>query len=143
MAEEGRERGEVMELVDVLGNGSALLVRRGDSREALEIAAVHRAGGLLVYAKTEGELTCEAFGSPWHVGCAVLNGEAAESLAYGLGDPLEQGVESPIAALARFFLDEDLQLADLLDFLDAQGIPYEYRSFDTYAELFRSGELAA
>ena len=100
--------------------------RGGDQR----IVALERgsASALVLYG-TRGEQTRGAFDSDWRISCVRVAEEhvpAAASVLLGMalaGVSLEE-------ALASFFSDGRAEFSDLLDLMDAAGVPYAYACAD-------------
>lgn len=138
-----------MELTNILDARARAIAHHEHDDEVREVAAVRRGDTLLVYARTEGPLTREAYGCPWHIGCvqvaglhhaALLNACAARTNP--LGNPrrfrhadASTAFEALVGALEELFSEDGFHFSDLLDLMDARGVPYAYRAFDTYGAL--------
>ena len=130
-----------MELTNILTGDVEPVVRRDSGCEGMEVALVTRPDGAVIYSKTEGELTQEIYDAPWNVGCAFVRPAYVPVLIEALPAAVgEAGCGSLGDALRNFFADEERMPSDLLDLLDARAIPYSYRTFNTYAALFRPEE---
>ena len=70
----------MMTLVEMLGAKAQEIARRDRFDEVEQIACLERSGSLYIYARTEGELTHETFGVPWHIGCVCMRLRHTESL---------------------------------------------------------------
>ena len=69
-----------MELTEMLGAKAQEIARRDRFDEVEQIACLERGSSLYIYARTEGELTRETFGVPWHIGCVCMRLRHAEPL---------------------------------------------------------------
>ena len=118
-----------MDCTGMVRAGSVLIdneERRGD----LVAAAMDcHAGRIRVAYGTRGETTRDAFGSPWRVSFVSVAEKDANLLAGLLSGPCVE-VASLGSALRGFFSNEEVQLSDLMDVMDAAGIVYEYACAD-------------
>lgn len=146
-----------MELTEMLGSDARQITKRDHLEEMEQVACLVRGESLYVYARTEGRRTREAFGVPWHIGCACMRIRHAESLLAACSDTRDiQGAfdqkgdvckggpvvrESLVSVLRSLFQDDETHFSDLLDLLDRHGIPYSYRSISSYGALFRAESL--
>ena len=89
-------------------------------REERIVSIRHEDGSLVVREETKGELTQQVYGTRAHVQMVSLS-ESAARLA---------GFADNMAAIGRFFTTDDAYLSDLMDALDAWGVPYRYLSTD-------------
>lgn len=127
-----------MELAVALGRGAALVARHGDEEEELEAVVRVTPSRVVIYVKTEGTQTLSVFGAPWHVGRVSLARADAGGVVRALGCARNSGVMVALrAAVGSFFADEAMTLSDLLDVLDAEGVPYAYGSFCSLGMLLR------
>ncbi|WP_308002867.1 hypothetical protein [uncultured Parolsenella sp.] len=140
-----------MELTNILDACTRAIARHEHDDEVREVAAVRRGDALLVYARTEGPLTREAFGCPWHIGCVQVAGphraallDACAARTNPLGNlrrfrhtDASTAFEALVGALEELFSEDGFHFSDLLDLMDARDVPYAYRAFDTYGALFR------
>lgn len=120
-----------MDLAKALGAGARMVFRQESPCELREAALVRAGGEVRVYALCSGEQAWELYDSPWHVGCAVIGNAGAVRLTRLLG---AASLESCLVTL----LSDGSWMADLLDVLDGEGIPYAYRSIDTMGDLMRA-----
>ena len=76
---------------------------------------------------TRGPLTCELYDAPAHHHCIQLGASASGALAQTLselqGIPKEQGIADLLRA---YFAHGEKFLADLMDLLDGESVPYGY-----------------
>ena len=76
---------------------------------------------------TRGPLTYELYDAPAHHHCIQLGAPASRLLAQRLserqGVPREQGIADLLRA---YFVRDERFLADLMDLLDSQSVPYGY-----------------
>lgn len=140
-----------MELTNILDACARAIAHHEHDDEVREVAAVRRGDALLVYARAEGPLTREAYGCPWHIGCAQVAGphhaallDACAARTNPLGNPrrfrhadASTAFEALVGALEELFSEDGFHFSDLLDLMDARDVPYAYRAFDTYGALFR------
>lgn len=113
---------------DMAQDGARTLVaRRVDGGEEFG-AWVERVGGQSrIVVGTHGQDTRAAFGSDWRMSCVAFDGQVEGAVIRSLvGDASEQTIER---ACASYFAS-DRQLSDLLDQLDACGVPYVYACAD-------------
>ena len=97
------------------------VIARFTSKHSDEVRVVSirsERGMLFVREETTGELTAQIYGERNHVQLISLS-EYAATLA---------GFANNVAALSKFFSTEDVYLTDLMDALDAWGVPYRYLS---------------
>ena len=118
--------------MDMFGTGIERLGRRivlsGWREEDRRVVAFERrVSDVLVFYGTAGMRTSEAFGSEWRVSCARLGEEHEASLARVLQNG---GVSRLVDALGVYFSQEGVEFSDLLDLMDARGIPYAYACAD-------------
>ena len=130
-------------MMDTIAQGDGLRLQRGSEGERCEIAVCSRHDELLVYARTEGYLTQEVYGVAWHVGCVCVRRRFEEALLRAVMGPLGGRQKDVRKVLASFFDNEDLRPSDLLDLLDAEHVPYSYRSFGPAAVAFFRPECVA
>ncbi len=123
-------------LVEVSGS-CEVVVRRERAGEVTQLALLTRREGALIACRSEGELTQEIFDVAWHVSCVFVVSEHLLALQRLLCGPLGEGAESLVGALRILFSDAEVQFSDLLDLMDAAGIPYEYRALAPNAAIFR------
>ena len=79
----------MMTLMEMLGAKAQEIARRDQLDEVEQLAYIERNGSLHIYARTEGKLTRETFGVPWHIGCACIRLRHAEPLLDACIDRLE------------------------------------------------------
>lgn len=123
--------------------GCEVFAERGGACESMQLVLLERREGALVFARTEGEVTQQAFDAPWHIAAAFVPREHLFALRQLLAGPLND-CEVRLGTLLRIlFEDEEVMFTDLLDLMDAAGIPFEFRAFGPNKALFRPGEVAA
>lgn len=140
-----------MELTNILDARARAIAHHEHDDEVREVAAVRRGDTLLVYARTEGPLTREAYGCPWHIGCVQVAGphhaallDACAARTNLLGNlrrfrhaDASTAFEALVGALEELFSEDGFHFSELLDLMDARDVTYAYRAFDTYGALFR------
>ena len=113
------------------------LVIRTYGDENWELLLQERDNQVRIFCATQGEQTLAAHGVPWHAACVTVRNAHLPRLRAVLAGPLGDASTPLPKLLTRFFAYDELYLADLLDLLDGEGIPYSYQSHDSQATLFR------
>ena len=99
------------------------LLTIGDQDEMRRVSYVLlEEGGLLLIERTDGELTYEVFGTCSQTRVVRIGSEHMAALCSALG--AEHA--SLDVAMREFFYDAEVFLSDLLDLLDARGVPYRF-----------------
>ena len=114
-----------------------LLVARAYGDESWELLLQEQDNQVRIFCTTQGEQTLAAHGVPWHAACVTVRNAQLLRLRAALAGPLGDAFAPLPELLTRFFAHGELYLADLLDILDGEGIPYSYQSHDSQATLFR------
>lgn len=129
-----------MRLAELLPEGAGLTGCWEDGCERVELAVGTCGEEVRIYCLTEGELTCEVYDAPWHVACASLEEDEARRLAEVLAGLRGEAGARLAAVVTALFSEGDFRFGDLLDVLDANGIPYAFCCHDPSGFLYRPRE---